>query len=116
MKLYGYGQCGTCRKALKWLAEQGLEVEMLPIRETPPSAIELRQVLKAMGGQRKRLLNTSSADYRSWPHKGRVEDMDEAAFIAALQAQGNLIKRPFLIVGNGGTTGFKEAEWEQLLP
>lgn len=115
MKIYGYRQCGTCRKAQKWLAERGLDSTMIPIRETPPSVPELAKMLAHFGGQRKRLLNTSSADYRAPGLKESLAAMSDDDFCAALHAHGNLIKRPFLLTKQGGTTGFQEAEWAQLL-
>ena len=34
--------------------------------------------------------------------------------LALLAANGNLVKRPFLLTGEGGLVGFKEPEWEKL--
>mgnify|MGYP006308635243 CR=1 FL=1 len=113
--LYGYRQCSTCRKAQQWLAARGLEPAMRPIRDQPPTAAELKRVLKALGGQRKRLLNTSSASYRNWPLKERLGELSDDELIAALRADGNLIKRPVLLTATGATTGFKEDEWATLL-
>ena len=42
--------------------------------------------------------------------------MDDAAALAALAADGKLIKRPVLIADDGRIlTGFKEPEWAALL-
>ena len=38
-----YEKCTTCKKALKWVAEKGNEVQVRPIKEENPSAAELRQ-------------------------------------------------------------------------
>jgi len=41
--------------------------------------------------------------------------MDDSTALAALAADGRLIKRPFLVMGDGTIlTGFKEQEWEQV--
>ena len=62
LRLYSYPACGTCRKALQWLAQQGFcvqagSLELVDITRTPPSPAELRQAMAAVG--RKRLFNTS---------------------------------------------------------
>ena len=44
MKVYCYSRCSTCKKALKWLDEKGIEHEVIDIKadhpdeETLPSA------------------------------------------------------------------------------
>ena len=50
MKVYTYKGCGSCKRAVKWLIAQGVEFEELPIRETPPSISELKQMLNYQGG------------------------------------------------------------------
>ena len=115
MKFYGYRQCSTCRKAQKWLEAAGITVEMLPIRDTPPTATELKAMLRHLDGSRKAMINTSSKDYRAEGIKSELLDGSEAAFVAALRANGNLIKRPFLLSPDSGLTGFKEDIWQETL-
>jgi len=38
-----YPKCGTCRKASKWLEENGIEVEKRHIIENPPTREELEK-------------------------------------------------------------------------
>lgn len=115
--MYCYKGCGTCKKALAWLADHGLEVEVIPIRETPPSVAELKTMLGHQGGQLKRLLNTSSRDYRELGLKDQLPELSEAAVFALLQGHGNLVKRPFLLGPDFGLVGFKPEVWaEALLP
>ena len=85
----------------------------LDITEQPPSINELEQALAQLG--RKRLFNTSGQSYRALG-AAAVQAMDDQAAIAALAADGKLIKRPLLIAANGRIlTGFKEPEWLDLL-
>jgi arsenate reductase len=114
MKIYEYKGCGTCRKALKFLETNGITYEKIPIRETPPSLKELKQVLSAVGDIRK-LFNTSGGDYREMGLKDTLADMSESAQLKLLAANGNLIKRPFVVTQDGGWVGFKEDEWRQAL-
>ena len=114
MKIYTYTKCSTCRKATKWLKEQNLAFEEIPIRETPPSVDELRQMLDHIGDLQK-LFNTSGQDYRALGMKDKLPSMGTEEALELLASNGNLIKRPFLIDVDKGTTGFKESVWETLL-
>jgi arsenate reductase len=114
VRLYSYGPCGTCRKALAWLAEQGITAEVLDITRTPPSRHELEEALNQLGS-RARLFNTSGQRYRALG-ADRVAAMDDGAALDALAADGMLIKRPFLITAQGTiVTGFRPLEWQSLL-
>lgn len=113
-KIYTYKNCGTCRKAMKYLAGKGIEAEQLPIREKPPTKGELRKMLKLCGGDLKRLFNTSGGDYKALNLKDKLGSMSQDDAINLLAATGNLVKRPFVLIGTGGTVGFKENEWDTL--
>lgn len=117
LKLYSYLACSTCRKALAWLNAQGLEAEVIDITAQPPTLAELKLALTQLG--RKRLLNTSGQSYRALG-AAAVAAMDDNQLLAALAADGRLIKRPVLIaIDTRGEerliTGFKPQEWQDLL-
>ena len=101
MKVYEYKGCGTCRKALKFLGEHDVPYEKIAIRDTPPSMKELKQVLAAVGDSRK-LFNTSGGDYREMGLKDKLDGMADAERLKLLAANGNLIKRPFVVTDDGG--------------
>jgi arsenate reductase len=113
--IYTYKKCSTCRNATKWLEARGLEFQERAIRETPPSEQELEVMLKARGGEMRRLFNTSSQDYRDAGLKDRLEGMSEKEAFAILRSNGNLVKRPFLIGDGVAVNGFREKEWEELM-
>ena len=118
LRLYSYPQCGTCRKALQWLAQQGFSVqegtlELVDISQQPPSLAELTQAFEALG--RKRLFNTSGQSYRALG-SATVAAMSDQDALAALAADGKLIKRPFAITPTGtALVGFKPEEWQAAL-
>ena len=113
MKLYGYAACSTCRKAQAWLREHGITIESIDITRTPPSLAELRLALAQLG--RKRLFNTSGQSYRALG-AAAVTAMDDEQALAALAADGKLVKRPLLISDDQQVlTGFKPQEWSDLL-
>ena len=114
LKVYGYKNCGTCRKAEKFLEANGLGFESVAIREIPPTPKELKQML-AYVGELKLLFNRSGLDYRSLGMKDKLPQMSESEAIQLLSMNGNLVKRPFLLSENWGTVGFKEDEWKAAL-
>ncbi len=72
-------------------------------------------MLKARGGELRRLFNTSSQDYRDAGLKDRLEGMTKDEAFAILRENGNLVKRPFLIGDGVAVNGFRESEWEEVL-
>ena len=113
MKVFTYKSCSTCRKATKWLNDQGIVFEEIAIRETPPSIPELRQMLTYQGDELRKLFNTAGGDYRELNMKDKLPVMSVDEALELLASRGNLVKRPFLL-GNGvGLVGFKDTDWAQ---
>ena len=114
MKVFTYKNCGTCKKATKWLKEQGITFEEIAIRETPPSLEELRQMLDYQsGGELRKLFNTAGGDYRELNMKDKLPSMAVDHALQLLASRGNLVKRPFVLADGFGLVGFKEADWAQ---
>ncbi len=117
LTVYTYKSCDTCRQAVKWLSAQGISFVERPIRETPPSVAELRTMLSHLGGERRRLCNTSGKDYRDQKLGEVLDSLNEADFFARLAANGNLVKRPFLLRAAPplGLVGFSAPDWTAAL-
>ncbi|MDA3962752.1 MAG: glutaredoxin domain-containing protein [Planctomycetota bacterium] len=113
--MYEYAGCSTCRKARAWLKERGVAAKLVPIREQAPSAAELKRALKRYG-QLRRLFNVSGGDYRSGGYKDLLPTMSESDAFAALTSNGNLCKRPVLVVGSDVLVGFDADEWGTVCP
>ena len=113
--VYTYANCDTCRRAVKWLRTHGHAFVERPIRETPPSPAELRAVLAAQGGELRKLFNTSGRDYREQKLGEKLPALTTVAALALLAANGNLVKRPFLVGSGVGLTGFDETAWSAAL-
>lgn len=114
IKVYTYKNCGTCRKALKWLDAHKVSYMQIPIRERPPTKIELRKMLGFYDGNIKKLFNTSGGDYKDLNMKDKLLMMSDAEAIDLLNRNGNLVKRPFALSGESGIVGFKESDWSEL--
>ncbi len=116
MKIYTYAKCDTCRKATKFLKENGISFDEIPIREQPPTLAELGDALEGTGGNVRPLFNTSGVDYRSLAIGEKLRTMSSAEALALLAGNGNLVKRPFVVgVGAIARAGFRPDEWRAAL-
>ncbi len=111
LKVYTYAKCSTCRKAVKFLRDHQVEFTELPIRETPPSLVELKAMLKSRDGNLRTLFNTSGLDYKAQGLSTKLPGMTEAAALDLLATNGNLVKRPFAIGKDVHLAGFNEEAW-----
>ncbi|MCI8646536.1 MAG: arsenate reductase family protein [Firmicutes bacterium] len=115
MKVYCYAKCTTCKKALKWLDEQGKEYELIDIKENHPDKEALKDAWQKSGLPLKRFFNTSGLLYREMGLKDKLASMSEEEQLELLASDGMLVKRPMIITEDTVLTGFKQAEWEQKL-
>lgn len=109
-----YPKCSTCKKAQKWLDDNGVEYEMRDIKENNPSYEELKVWYDKSGLPLKRFFNTSGNLYKSMNLKDKLPDMDEDEQLGLLATDGMLVKRPILVTENTVLVGFKEKEWENI--
>jgi arsenate reductase len=113
MILYIYNKCSTCQNALKFLERKNVSFVRKEIVETPPSVEELRTMLDYVGGDLKKILNTSGQLYREMQLTEKLKSMSEENAILLLSQHGMLVKRPFLLGDDFGLLGFKEIEWSK---
>ena len=115
LKVYCYSRCTTCKKALKWLDDHGIEHEVIDIKENHPDEEAIRDYYAKSGLPLKRFWNTSGIPYREMGLSKKLPEMSEDEQLTLLATDGMLVKRP-LVVGDGFVlTGFKESEWEEKL-
>ncbi len=110
-----YPKCSTCKKAKKWLDENGVEYTDRHIKDDNPSYDELKQWYERSGLPLKRFFNTSGMLYKSMNLKDKLSDMSEEEQLRLLAQDGMLVKRPIIVSDKGILTGFKEAQWAELL-
>ena len=115
IKVYCYSRCTTCKKALKWLEEKGIEHEVLDIKTEHPKVRELTALYKKSGLPLKRFFNTSGIQYRELELSKKLPDMPEKDQLRLLASDGMLVKRPLVVGDDFVLTGFKEKEWEEAL-
>lgn len=113
--VYVYSGCSTCRDALKWLNAHNVAFVEKPIRETPPSLAELKQMLAFQNGNLRRLFNTSGLEYRAMKLSDKLPTISEHDALALLTGNGKLVKRPFVLGEKFGLVGFDEKAWAAAL-
>ena len=110
-----YPKCSTCRKAKKWLEENGAEFEDRHIAENRPSREELEQWVALSGLPIRKFFNTSGLKNRELGLKDRLPSMTEEEQLTLLASDGMLVKRPLLIGENFAVPGFQEQVWREYL-
>jgi arsenate reductase len=113
--IYTLKTCDSCRKATKWLSENQIPFKEIAIREQPPSLADLKRALANLDGDIRKLFNTSGQDYRSLNLKEKLPNLSTEQALELLTSNGNLIKRPFLILKSETLVGFYPETWTKLL-
>ena len=110
-----YPTCSTCKKAKKWLDEQGISYEDRHIIEDNPTVEELKDWHERSGLPLKRFFNTSGMKYRELGLKDKLPEMSEEEQYELLATDGMLVKRPLVVGDDFVLIGFKEALWKETL-
>lgn len=104
--VYQYPKCSTCRKALKWLDQHGIAYRSIDLVAHPPALETLRDLHRRSRLAIARFFNTSGESYRAGNFKERLPALTEPQALAALAADGKLIKRPLIDAGRAVLVGF----------
>ncbi len=110
-----YSRCSTCKKAQKWLDEQGIAYTQRDIKEDNPTRAELEQWHQRSGLPLKRFFNTSGLQYKALGLKDKLPEMSQEEQLDLLATDGMLVKRPILVGDDVVLVGFRQAEWEAAL-
>src|SRR4051794_18438349 len=113
MKIYHYAKCSSCRDALKFLDQRGVDYTAIEIDQQPPSKADLREMLKWHHGNIRRLFNTSGLVYKALGLKDKLPNLTEDQALELLSANGKLVKRPFVLGKKFGLLGFDKDEWSE---
>src|SRR3954462_156483 len=95
MKFYHKPTCSTCRKAKKWLQEQGAKVEEIDLNE----GLNEAEIEKLIGTRDyTKFLNFRNELYRERKMKANPPSRAEA--IKLMSKHPTLIRRPILVQGS----------------
>ena len=114
MPFIEYPPCSTCKKAKKWLDDNGISYEARHIKENNPTYEELKAWHEISGLPLKKFFNTSGLLYKSMNLKDKLPTMTQEEQLRLLASDGMLVKRPIAVKGDVVLTGFKESEWDKL--
>lgn len=94
-RLYHNPRCSKSRGALELLRERGIELRIVAYLETPPTAKEIRELLRLLALPARALLRTGEEEYAAL---GLGEPaLSDDALIAAMAAHPRLIERPIFV-------------------
>ena len=110
-----YPNCSTCKKARKWLDDQGISYAYRDIKENRPNMEELNQWIPLSKLPIRKFFNTSGQSYRSLSVNDHLDDLPTDQIIELLAGDGMLVKRPLLVGDDFVLVGFKEEVWEDQL-
>lgn len=92
-------KCGTSRKVLEMLRRVGAEPRIVEYLKTPPTAVDIKAVLKEAGISARELLRRRGTPYDELG----LDDasLSEAALVAAMAKHPVLIERPVVRTRKG---------------
>lgn len=108
IRLYGIGNCDSCRKARRWLADQGVAHEWIDLRADGVARERLAQWREALGDAA--LINKRSKTWRDFDADQR--SAAEADPLPVLAQYPALIKRPILETSTTTLAGFSAAAYD----
>ena len=107
IRVYGIPNCSTCKKALKWLEDRGVEYEFTNTKEYPPSREMIQGWVESLGS--KPMRNTSGLSYRALGEEKKTWTDEE--WVEAFANDSMLLKRPLFIKdGKAVMVGFRQKE------
>lgn len=107
-----YAGCSTCKRALRWLSEHGIAVDVRAIVDEPKAAAELAAWIPKSERPVRKWLNTSGQSYRALG-KATIDAASDEEIVRMLAADGKLVKRPVLVTPKRVLVGFDEAAYAQ---
>jgi arsenate reductase len=101
--IYHNPRCSKSRQTLALLEERGISPRVVDYLKTPPSAAELKAILKKLGLRPRDLMRKGEPRYAELGLKER--DLDDDALIALMVANPILIERPIVVSGGKAAIG-----------
>lgn len=101
--IYHNPRCAKSRQTLTLLEEKGVSPGIVEYLKTPPSAAELKTILKMLGLRPRDLMRKGEPLYAELGLKDR--DLDDDALIALMVTNPILIERPIVVSGGKAAIG-----------
>jgi arsenate reductase len=101
--IYHNPRCSKSRQTLALLEEKGLKPKIVEYLKTPPSAAELKRILKMLGLKPRDIVRKGESVYAELGLKDK--DVSDDELIALMAANPILIERPIVIAGDKAAIG-----------
>ncbi|HEY9040696.1 MAG TPA: arsenate reductase (glutaredoxin) [Rheinheimera sp.] len=103
LKIYHNPRCSKSRETLELLQARAQQVDVIEYLKTPPTALELKQLLQWLNISARQLLRTKEDEYKALG----LDDnsLTEQQLIDAMVAHPKLIERPIVVNGNKAAIG-----------
>ncbi len=101
--IYHNPRCSKSRATLQLLEARGVKPKIVDYLKTPPSAAELKSILKKLRLKPHELVRKGEPRYAELGLKDR--DLDDEALIALMVENPILIERPIVVTGGKAAIG-----------
>ena len=101
--IYHNPRCSKSRQTLALLEEKGVEPKIVEYLKTPPSAAELKRVVKKLGLKPHDIVRKGEAVYAELGLKDK--DTSDDALIKLMVENPILIERPIVVTGDKAAIG-----------
>ena len=109
--VFGIKNCDTVKKARRWLEQHNISYDFADFREQQPSSQQIRSWVETLGLDT--LVNKRSTTFRQLePEIQQSSDIN--TWVAQIEAQPTLIKRPLLNHNGELYCGFKETTYKDI--
>ena len=101
--IYHNPRCNKSRQTLALLEQRGIKPKIIEYLDTPPSATEIKNLLKLLGMPARDLLRKKEDEYR----QEKLDDpgLSDAEIIRAMVKHPRLIERPIVVAGHRAALG-----------
>ncbi len=101
--IYHNPRCSKSRQTLQLIEARGLKPTIVEYLKTPPSAVELKTILRKLGLKPRDVLRACEPCVAELGLK--ISEMDDDALIVLMVEQPILIERPIVVKGNKAAIG-----------
>ena len=101
IRIYHNPRCSKSRATLALLEERGIEPDIVPYLENPPSVDELRGLLGLLGRTPRDLARRGEEAWRNL----KLADADDETILEAMASHPKLIERPIEVNGDRAALG-----------
>jgi len=112
MKIYHNPRCSKSRQGLDILNNSNENFEIVDYQNNPPTAKELKEILKMLGISPIQLVRKNET---VWKENYKGKELNDDAIIDAMCEHPKLIERPIVIKGNKAVIGRPPERIKELL-